>query len=392
MADDAAELLLDAGQEAGHVLEGDQRDVEGVAEAHEARALGRGVDVERARQEVGLVGHDADAAAVEAGEADDDVARPVAVHLEEVAVVDHCGDDALDVVGLVGIVWHHPVERRVHPVGGVAAEQQRRVLAVVVGDERQQLTDAVEAVLVVGVGEMRHARRLVVRHRAAELLLGHLLVGHRPDHIGAGDEHVGGVLHHEDEVGDGRAVNRAARAGAHDGADLRHDAAGDCVAQEDLRVAGQADHTLLDARAAGVVEADDRHAHLHRQVHHLADLLGVGLAQRAAEDGEVLREDVDAAPVDLAEAGDDAVAGILLLLHAEVGAAVHDVAVELVEGARIEEVFDALARRQLARGVLLVDARLPAPQLGFLVPPLQFLQLVVQTHPQPPARLLFQTR
>jgi hypothetical protein len=51
--DDAAVLLVGAGQEAGHVLEGDQRDVEGVAEAHEARALDRGVDVEHAGEDAG---------------------------------------------------------------------------------------------------------------------------------------------------------------------------------------------------------------------------------------------------------------------------------------------------------------------------------------------------
>ena len=60
MLDDAAELLGGAGQEAGHVLERDERDVEAVAEAHEARALDRGVDVEAAGQVRGLVGDDAD--------------------------------------------------------------------------------------------------------------------------------------------------------------------------------------------------------------------------------------------------------------------------------------------------------------------------------------------
>ena len=45
----------------------------------------------------------------------------------------------------------------------------------------------------------------------------------------------------------------------------------------------------------------------------LHDLRGVGFRQRAAEDGEVLREGVDDAAVDAAVAGDDAVAGNDLL-------------------------------------------------------------------------------
>ena len=57
--DDAAVLLVDAGQEARDVDEGDEGDVEGVAEAHEARRLLRGVDVEHAGQVRGLVRDDA---------------------------------------------------------------------------------------------------------------------------------------------------------------------------------------------------------------------------------------------------------------------------------------------------------------------------------------------
>ena len=48
VADDAAALLLDAGQKARDVDQRDQRDVEDVAEADEARRLVGGIDVERA--------------------------------------------------------------------------------------------------------------------------------------------------------------------------------------------------------------------------------------------------------------------------------------------------------------------------------------------------------
>ena len=50
--------------------------------------------------------------------------------------------------------------------------------------------------------------------------------------------------------------------------------------------------------AAAVVEADERRADRLREVHHLVDLLGVDLAERAAEDREVLREDEHLAAVD----------------------------------------------------------------------------------------------
>ena len=188
-----------------------------------------------------------------------------------------------------------------------------------------------------------------------------LLVGDRSDHVGAGHEHVRGVLHHHVEVGDRGAVDGAARAGAHDRGDLRHHARGERVAQEDLGVAAERGDAFLDAGAARVVEPDHGRAHLQREVHHLADLARVGLGQAAAEDGEVLREHVDQATVDAAVAGDDAVARHLLLRHAEVEAAVLDQLVELLEAALVEQQLDALAGGELALAVLALAALVPPP-------------------------------
>ena len=128
---------------------------------------------------------------------------------------------------------------------------------------------------------------------AAELLGGHGLVGDGLHHVRAGDEHVGGVAHHEDEVGHRRRIDVAAGARAHDHRDLRDDAGGEHVALEDLGIAAERRHAFLDARAAGIVEADDRRAVAQRHVLDLGDLLGMRLRQRAAEDGEILGEDED---------------------------------------------------------------------------------------------------
>ena len=108
-------------------------------------------------------------------------------------------------------------------------------------------------------------------------------------------------------------------------------------------------------------------ARLQGEVHQLADLVGVGARERAAEDREVLREDGDLAAVDLAPAGDDAVSENLLPIHVEVGAAVGDEAVGLDERARVAEQLDALAGGELAGLVLLVDARSSATELGTTV-------------------------
>ena len=191
---------------------------------------------------------------------------------------------------------------------------------------------------------------------AAQLVVRHLFVGHRLHHVGAGHEHVADAAHHEHEIGERGRVDRAAGAGTEDGGDLRHDARGQRVAQEDVGVAAERGDALLDAGAAGVVEPDDRRAVADGEIHHLADLRGVGLRERAAEDGEVLGEDVDQAAVDPAPPGHDAVAERLLGRHAEVGGAVGDEAVEFGEGAGIEQQVEPLAGGELALLVLLGDA------------------------------------
>ena len=209
-------------------------------------------------------------------------------------------------------------------------------------------------VLVVG-GEVRDAGLRVVGHRAAQLLEVDLLAGDRLDHVGAGDEHVRGLLHHEDEVGDRRGVDRAAGARAHDQRDLRDDARALDVAHEDVAVGAERDDALLDARAAGVVDADHGAADLGRQVHDLAHLLGHDLAQRAAEDGEVLGEDArrggpSIVPWPVTTASPQ---GRFFCMSKSVGAVAHE-GVELLEGPGIEQLLDALAGGVLAPGVLLL--------------------------------------
>src|SRR5690606_2238018 len=136
--------------------------------------------------------------------------------------------------------------------------------------------------------------------------------------------------------------------GAEDGADLRDHSRCERVAQEDVRVAAERRDTLLDARAARIVEPDDGRAVPYSQVHHLADLFGVRLAQRPAEYGEVLRKDVDQPPVDAAPPRDHPIAGDLLLGEAEVGGAMGDETVELDEAALVEQEVESFTGGELA--------------------------------------------
>ena len=84
--------------------------------------------------------------------------------------------------------------------------------------------------------EARDPGRRAMHVGAAELLEVDFLVRDRLHDVGAGHEHVRDAPHHEDEIGDRGAVDRAAGAGAEDRADLRDDAGGERIAEEDVGV------------------------------------------------------------------------------------------------------------------------------------------------------------
>ncbi len=310
-------------------------------------------------------------------EAGDDVLGVVLGDLVEVAFVGDLQDQLLHVVGLVGVLGDQRVEAHLDAARIVFRRPERRLLAVVEGQEIVEAADLLQRDDVVLEGAVGDAGFVRVDLGAAELLGRHVLVRHRLHHVGTGDEHVGGVAHHEDEVGHGRRVDVAAGAGAHDDADLRHHARGEHVALEDLAVAGEAGDAFLDARAAGVEQPDDGRAVLHRHVLHLADLLRVRFGERAAEDGEVLGEDVDHAAVDGAPAGDDTVARDDVLVGVEVLVAVLDEHVELLEGVRVEQKLDTLAGSELALGVLGLDAGGAAAGAGAVAAGFELLQDVL---------------
>ncbi len=90
----------------------------------------------------------------------------------------------------------------------------------------------------------------------------------------------------------------------------------------------------------------------------------MALAERAAEDGEILAEDEHQPAVDRPRSGDDAVAREMLLGHAEVGAIMLDEHVELLEAVLVEQDVEPLARGQPALGVLRGDPLLASPRSG----------------------------
>src|SRR5574341_2433535 len=98
MPDDAAMFLSHARQEAGHVLKGDQRDIETITEADESRCLDRGIDVQYSGPHCRLVGNDAHTVATQSCEANDHILGEMLVNLIEVPVVHDHADHIFDIV------------------------------------------------------------------------------------------------------------------------------------------------------------------------------------------------------------------------------------------------------------------------------------------------------
>ena len=223
--------------------------------------------------------------------------------------------------------------------------------------------------------------------RAAEGLVGDFLIGDGFDDVRAGDIHVGRVLHHEDEVCQGGRIDVAAGARAHDDRDLRDHAGGEDVFHEDVGITGERINALLDARAAGIEDADNRRAVLHGHLLDLDDLVGMGAAEAAAEDGEILGEDVDEAAIDGALAGDDAVTGDFLVLHAEIGATMFHEHVEFFETVLVEQDGHAFAGGQFALFVLFLDPSGAATLTGCFAACFQSFDNVLHSGPLPAINL-----
>ncbi len=363
--DDPPMLLRHPRQEPRHVLKGDDRHVEGVAQPDEARSLYRCVEVEHPGEHRGLIRDDPDRPAAQPGEAHQEVAAEVPLHLEEATPVHHPPNDVPHVVRLAGVVGDDAEQLLVAPTHRVVGGGEGRGLEVVRGQERQQGADRRQRFELGVVDEMRNAGGGAVHIGTAQPLEIHVFMRDGLHDVRTGHEHIGDPAHHEDEIGDRGTVHGPPGAGAEDRTDLRHDPRGQRVAKKNLGVPAERRDPFLDPRAAGIVQADDRRPGLHREIHHLADLLRVGLRERAAEHREVLREHVHGPRVNPPVARDDAVAQVFLVGEPEIRGAVRHEPVQLDERSRIDQRLEPLARGHLVLVVLRLDALGAAAQLGF---------------------------
>jgi len=163
-----------------------------------------------------------------------------------------------------------------------------------------------------------------------------IFVRHRADHVWTGDEHIGDLFSHKDEVSDTGRIDCPTGARPQDHRYLRDDTRSACVAEEYFAIRGQRRNPFLDPGPTRVVHADQRRAVLVGKVHQLSDLRAVGLTQRAAQDGEILSIDIHRPAVDFPPAGHHAIRKRVVLFHPKPLGTVNDIDVRLIEGIFIQ--------------------------------------------------------
>eukprot|EP00128_Syssomonas_multiformis_P009314 Colp12_sorted_trinity150504_noHs@18518 len=359
-------LLRNARKEARHIDEGNNGNVERIAEANETCSLDGRVDVKNTTGLHRLVADNTDGAATDPSKTDHNVLSIVGHDLKEVLLVNDLANDILNVVGLGAIFGNKGVERGLDPINWVLSNDLGRVILVRQGDVRHKLSGASNGFDVVLKGQMGNTGLFGVGLGTTKFLEGHIFVGHLFHNIRTSHEQVGGVANHESKIGHSRRVHSTTSARTHDEGDLRNYTRGKNVALENVGIPSKRLNTLLDASTTGIVHTNDRGAYKHGLVHDLANLLSVGHRQTTTENGEILAEHEYSAAVNSTLTSNNAVTDESLLLHTEISTVVLHKHIVLSESALIEQQSDALTGAELSLLVLLVDPLLTTTDKSLL--------------------------
>ena len=219
---------------------------------------------------------------------------------------------------------------------------------------------------------MSVASHFAVYACAAEFLHRDLFAEYGFDYFGAGDKHFRNVFDHEYEVGQRGRINGAAGAGTQDHRNLRDHAAGQRIAEENLPIAGQRVDPFLNTRSAGVVDSDQRNAHVQGIVHDFGDLTCMHEAERTAGNRKVLCEYGDRLAADHSGADNHAVTRKRFVLHTEIPAVVFHENVVFMERSLVQQCDDTLTRGEFSHRLLLFYGFGSAAIKNFLFPMLEF--------------------
>ena len=285
--DDAFPFLAHAGQVARHVGQHDQRYPERVAHAHEPGGLLGAERVQAAALAHRVVGDDPDRPPGQPSQADHHVRGPPGLELREPGGrgIQQPPDEGPHVIGDPRRIGQQRAQLR--PV-----LNRRRVERALLAEQRRYPACLEKGVVLRFRGQVHDTGAAVVSVRAAEARHVDPLAGHAAHHLGAGDEHAC-LRSHDDDVGERRAVGRAAGGRPEDDGDLRHEPGRARHGGEYATDALERVDVLAQPGARGVPEPDDRASVGHRRLDRGDDPGAFHGSDRAAGHGPVraVRED-----------------------------------------------------------------------------------------------------
>jgi len=316
------------------------------------RGFIRCIDVEHAGEVPRLIGDDAYGPPRKARKAGDDIFRIIGLHFEKIRGIHKPSDDIAYIVGFIRGIRHEGSKRIVDAVRIVADIYKGRILDIVLRQIGEQFSDRLYGRLLIGETEVCHARNFRVHASASQVFCAHFFTSHRLDDLRPGDEHVAGSLGHKHKIGERGGIDRASGTRTHDDGNLRDDTRRTGVPVKNLPVSRERIHAFLNTRPPRVIDADQWAADLHRQVHHLAYLRSVHLAEASADNRKILGKYAYVSAIDGPVPRHDSFARRIDLVHAELGGPVFDKCIQLHEGSRIEQHLDSLSSGHLAFFVL----------------------------------------
>ena len=148
MSDDAAVFLRNAGQETRHVFKRHERNIETIAEANKASAFYRSRDIQHACKKRRLVCDHADCASTQSRKSHANVWRKHLLDFKEVTIVHDVIDHVAYIVRLVRRLRNDVVEFWLDTIDRIYGFHSRRIFKVIRRNERQQLTNDPQCMLV----------------------------------------------------------------------------------------------------------------------------------------------------------------------------------------------------------------------------------------------------
>ena len=213
---------------------------------------------------------------------------------------------------------------------------------------------------------MSNTAYCVVSCCAAQLFCSYFFACYSLDNSRSCDEHLACLIYHEYEVRDSRGIYCAACARSHDYGNLRNNAGRNRVVVEDLTESGKSCNAFFYSCTAGILQSNDRRAHLQCHVLHLDDLFCVVFTQGSTAYCEVLCKCEHQSSVYLAIACYNTVARQFFLVHAEVGASVFYEHIDFNKAVFIKKNVQSFSRSQLASGMLRFDSFFASALCDFL--------------------------